>query len=936
MREHAPVSYLHCLAVVHDVLFLIDGYLATSSARRDPRIFHVHPVPFKQRSFPILLALATLLLAWTLTFVVWHATRTSAEAQHRAEFASLMQESTAQIARRMGVYEQILRASRGFMRNSVQVSRDEFREYVRNLDLNRYFPGIRGIGIAEIVQPAERATHIERVRQQGFPDYEVWPEGDRPIYTAITKLEPLDEMNRRALGFDMYSNPVRQRAMARARDTGNAALSGKVILVQEGQEDVQAGFLMYLPIYASDMPTATEAQRRAAILGWIYAPFRVRDFMRSLSGLAARELDLTIYDGGVMSAELCMYGCDAANRPPPMLRATEEMVIAGRRWLVDVRSTPAFEARLETATPRLILGGGLLTGLLLATIVWALAAGRGRALALAQAMTHELRLSHDKIEADQRRMHSILENALDAFVATDKDGVVTDWNAAATRMFGWTAAEAIGQRLESLIFLENDAQDQQERHADDTVFPGRTLFPGPGEHQRRMEVTVRRRDGRLIPAELTLATVEDEAGFVAHGFIRDLTEQKAMQQREARHRKTLDETRAALQHAQRLEAVGKLTGGVAHDFNNVLQIISGNIQLIQHVAGGNPALDARLVSAMQAVDRGAKLSSQLLSFARRQPLQPRVVNLRPLLQNMQELIRRAVGEEVDIEVASVDDLWNTTVDRTQFENVVLNLVINARDAMGSRGKLTIELDNVALDDDYALAFPEAKPGHYVMLAVSDTGGGMTREVMEHAFEPFFTTKRQGEGTGLGLSMAYGFVKQSEGHIRLYSEAGFGTTVRIYLPCSKQPEADGADTSTHIAPAPGGRETILVVEDDLGVQATVVTMLSQLGYRVLKADNGEQGSVLLRQGHHIDLLFTDVVMPGAVTSTDLAREAKAVYPGIAVLFTSGFTQDTIVHGGRLDPGVHLLSKPYRRDELARQVRWVLDHREEARAPEVNRA
>jgi signal transduction histidine kinase/DNA-binding response OmpR family regulator len=381
----------------------------------------------------------------------------------------------------------------------------------------------------------------------------------------------------------------------------------------------------------------------------------------------------------------------------------------------------------------------------------------------------------------------------------------------------------------------------------------------------------------------------------------------------------LEKAHAQLRQSQKLEAVGQLTGGVAHDFNNVLQVITGNLQLMQMSFAGNPEVQRRLESAAFAADRGAKLSSQLLAFARRQPLQPVATNLTRILRGMDDLLRRALGESVQVETVVAGGLWTTLVDPHQLENVILNLAINARDAMKGEGKLTLELGNAMLDDNYVATEPEVSAGQYVMLAISDTGSGMSPEVMARAFEPFFTTKREGEGTGLGLSMAYGFVKQSHGHIRMYSEAGSGTTIKIYLPRSMQPEVEVNNVRSE--PVVGGAETVLVVEDDAIVQTTVVDMLSGLGYRVLKANDGQSALNILQSGIPVDLLFTDVVMPGPVRSVDLARQAKHLFPEIEVLFTSGYTQNAIVHGGRLDPGVELISKPYRREELARKVRQM---------------
>ncbi len=414
----------------------------------------------------------------------------------------------------------------------------------------------------------------------------------------------------------------------------------------------------------------------------------------------------------------------------------------------------------------------------------------------------------------------------------------------------------------------------------------------------------------------------------------DVTQQKLNQDALERYQTQLEdlvaerttalrEAETALHHSQKLEAIGKLTGGVAHDFNNILQIMGSNLELLNLQVHGNPAASKRIDSMQGAVTRGAKLAAHLLAFARRQPLKPTTVNLGRILRELDDLLRRALGASIEIETVVSGGLWNTIVDRNQLENVILNLALNARDAMGESGKLTLEAGNALLDDLYVSKHGDVTPGQYVLLAISDTGCGMSDDVMAQAFEPFFTTKSEGEGTGLGLSMAYGFVKQSEGHIKLYSEPSNGTTIRIYLPRSHQIEDIDARTVSSLGQE--GTETILVVEDDAGVQAAVVDLLTSLGYNVLKASDAQQAWALLQSGVAVDLLFTDVVMPGPLRSRDLAEQAKVLFPDMLVLFTSGYTQNAIVHGGRLDPGVELISKPYRREDLARKLRQLFDGR-----------
>ncbi len=402
-------------------------------------------------------------------------------------------------------------------------------------------------------------------------------------------------------------------------------------------------------------------------------------------------------------------------------------------------------------------------------------------------------------------------------------------------------------------------------------------------------------------------------------LVRDRT--RALEASEAERR----QTEAALLHAQKMEAIGRLTGGVAHDFNNLLQVIGGNLQLLQRTVGGDARALRWVQTASAAVDRGAKLAAQLLAFARRQPLEARSTNLGALIPEMDQLLQQVLGESVELACVTADDLWNTWVDPAQLENVILNLAINARDAMPDGGRLVIEASNCELDAAYAQLHGIAA-GPYVCLLVEDGGCGMTTDVLQRAFEPFFTTKPEGRGTGLGLSMVYGFVKQSGGHVEVRSAPGEGTAIRIYLPrCSTQAEAPAERVARASA---GGSERILVVEDDPAVRETTVALLEQAGYAVQAAPDGETALAMLRAGLQVDLLFSDVVMPGPVRATELAREAARLVPGLPVLFASGYAENEVVHGGVVDPGVVLLRKPYGREELMQKLRALLGPRDVA--------
>jgi PAS domain S-box-containing protein len=531
--------------------------------------------------------------------------------------------------------------------------------------------------------------------------------------------------------------------------------------------------------------------------------------------------------------------------------------------------------------------------------------------------TTDKRLAYEAVVDSERRFRLLVQGVTDySIFMLSPEGHVTNWNLGAARIKGYQADEIIGAHF-SRFYTPVDAAEG---------LPARSLATAATEGRFETEGWRVRKDGSRFWANVVIDAIRDEEGQLV-GFAkitRDVTERKNAHEE-------LEKARAALLQSQKMEALGKLTGGVAHDFNNVLQVLRGNLELLEGRHGRDAWTKERLGKAIEAVEHGANLASQLLAFGRRQALQPIVVNLAVMLRGMDDLLRRALGEIIHVETVISGGLWNTLVDPNHLENVVLNLAINARDAMPEGGKLTLELSNAMLDDHYSALDADVRAGQYVLLAITDTGTGMTAEVLERAFEPFFTTKPEGQGTGLGLSMAYGFIKQSGGHIRIYSEPGHGTIVKIYLPRSMESTAC-LEPAEPVALS-GGSETILVVEDDRRVQATVVEILRQLGYAVLKANDAQSALAIVQSGAHIDLLFTDVVMPGTMRSTELARLATRLLPHLKVLFTSGYTQNAIVHGGRLDPGVHLLSKPYSREQLASKIRRLLGP---ARRKDVNTA
>ncbi|AEQ51563.1 response regulator [Pelagibacterium halotolerans] len=542
----------------------------------------------------------------------------------------------------------------------------------------------------------------------------------------------------------------------------------------------------------------------------------------------------------------------------------------------------------------------------------------------------EVQALNDQLGAEVRRLNLLFEQA-PGFMAVlwGPEHVFTMANAAYEQLIG--GRDVVGKPVAEVLpeVVGQGFVDRLDRvYRTGELYLGRqervALTPGDGDEPVDLYLDfiyqpIVADDGSTAGIFVQGHDVTEE--IVASEKLRELNESL-----EARVTQAIEQRRQvelALQQSQKMEALGKLTGGVAHDFNNLLQVISGNIQLLYGDVAENERARQRLENAMAGVERGAKLAGQLLAFGRRQPLEPKALNVGRLVNGMGDMLRRVLGEEIEVETMASGGLWNTMVDPNQIENALLNLAINARDAMDGVGKLTIEVGNAFLDDAYAMEHEEVAAGQYVVIAVTDTGTGIAPEVLEKVFEPFFTTKADGHGSGLGLSMVYGFIKQSGGHIKIYSEPGEGTTVKLYLPRTHQIE--DAMRPADMGPISGGSETILVVEDDEAVRATVVEMLSDLGYRVLKASDAQSALAIVESGAAIDMLFTDVVMPGPLKSPELARKAQRAIPDLAVLFTSGYTENAIVHGGRLDTGVELLSKPYTRNALARRVRQVLADR-----------
>jgi PAS domain S-box-containing protein len=690
-------------------------------------------------------------------------------------------------------------------------------------------------------------------------------------------------------------------------------------------------------------------------------------------------------------------------------------------WLFDI----ALSAIVNVARFDLGFYAGRIYGLCAASLVLAVllvdnVALQAQMSRMVRTLRRQSAIERDQHNERERLFSAVVESSNDAIIALGLEGIITAWNKAAERLFGYTADEAVGQHID--LILSPDRRDEA-RDILNRV--------GDGQHVEHFETVRLHKSGREVNVSLSISPIRSAAGWIvgASKTARDITESKQteralrqeieerqrifetsqdlilvtdiagnfiqvspssfailgyapsemvgrsaidfihpddldntrnemrsarrgqqMRNFEARYRhkegnvvllnwmgtwsepvrrhffigRDLTEKQAAeaqFRQAQKMDAVGQLTGGVAHDFNNILTVITGTIGILGDAVADRPELASIAKLIDDAAERGAQLTKHLLAFARKQPLQPREIDVNALAMEVAKLLHPTLGEQIEVSPKLSEDAWSALADPNQLTTAMLNLALNARDAMPNGGKLTLETRNVYLDEGYASIHSDVAVGNYVMIAVSDTGTGISPENLEKVFDPFFTTKDVGKGTGLGLSMVFGFVKQSGGHVKIYSEVGHGTSVKIYLPRSSglQETASEAEVAANVR---GGNETILVVEDDVLVRKYVITQIASLGYGTLQAANAAEALKLVDSGVPIDLLFTDVIMPGGMNGRQLVDAAMKLRPALRVLFTSGYTENSIVHHGRLDAGVLLLAKPYRKPELARMIRVAL--------------
>ena len=963
-------------------------------------------------------------VAWAVLFVGLMATalaslafRSEAIAAAQREFEFGCIEIQNNLTNKLAVSAQVLRSGAAFFDTHETVSRQEWRVFVERTDISQNLQGVQGVGFAQLIPATQLKQHVQAIRREQFANYQVWPAGPRPLYSAVVYLEPFSTRNQRAFGFDMLTESSRRAAMERARDENTVALSGKVALKQETAQDIQAGALAYVPVFQKRWPIDTVEQRRAAIRGWVYSPYRMEDLVDSTLGgwhekRSGLRIALQIYDGEQLTADALLFDsqADEPQAPTPRIRLSPQLVpmdFAGRRWtlrfekLSGLTSAPALRNVWLTLSAG-TLGSFLLFGLLLS-----------------------LRDSHVVAQAlllSEHRHRTILQTAMEGYWLCDVKGRLLDVNEAYCQMSGFSKPELLTMSVLDLV--TNGTEATVATRIQRIMSAGAMRF-GSGH---------RRKNGTIFDTEVSVAYWPAEGGRMAV-FIRDVTEARRAAAAEiaarldferfflvapdlvviasadgyfkrvnpaweralgfttqellsmpyeslihpddiadtrqtvsdqmrggttlhfvnryrakdgsyrwldwhaspaddsllyATARDVTDERQAVsdrrrleaeLAQAHKMELVGRLAGGVAHDFNNMLAVIMGHTELARATVDATFPLGEHLAAIQSASDRAARVTRQLLSFARRQTIAPQVLNLNQTVSGGLTMLGRLIGENVSIDCVYGADLWPVRIDPTQVEQALVNLCLNARDAIAGVGIVSIRTANRSCDDDTDDEFPGANGRDYVRLEVSDNGHGMDTETLAHMFEPFFTTKDVGKGTGLGLASVFGAITQNGGGVTIRSQPAIGTTVTICLPRHLGNVALPAVERPAKA-FERSEGTILLVEDEPALVKLIGIALTQLGYTVMLASTPSEATQLATaSAGEIHLLLTDVIMPG-MNGSELAQHLLTLRPGLKCLFMSGYSSEIIRSVGLKTEFEHFIQKPFSMNDLTAKVREAL--------------
>jgi PAS domain S-box-containing protein len=844
--------------------------------------------------WPVLVGLLSLALAAAMSV---HERQTH-DRHLKDNFDFGLRQTATRIEQRMTSYEQTLRGARGLFEASDRVSRPDFSAYVDAQLAGADFAGLRMLAFAPLLGVEQVAPHVAAQRAGGVPDYTIKPPGERPSVAPLTYAAPPIGNGLSVLGDDPLADPARRAAMLQARDSGGVAITESVPLIETPGEAPVQGFLMFMPIYARGQPVDTVVARRARLIGWVLASFRVGDLMSSLYGEGTPGLDVRIYDGVDLRPERLMYPVGATPAPvtPARFDAQEFIGFAGHTWTVAVRSTPAFEHQYSNDAARIIAVAGTGLSLLLALLTWQLVTARERADTAARLMTQQLRIGAE-------RYRRIVETANEGIWTVDADGRTSFVNPKLQQLLGYGAEEMMGRHW-------TDFTDDRGAMA---LAPDAEA--GPAEAQ---DVRFRRRDGSDLWATLSTSAIVDAAGRPA-GVLAMVTDVTDRQLAEAR-RSLLE---SQLRQSQKMEAIGTLAGGIAHDFNNILAAILGNVSMVEQDLGVAHPSRGRLEQIAKAGVRARNLVQQIVAFSRQQPQALVTQPLLPVIEETVELLRSTLPARVRLETRLSDAPLHIGGDATQLQQVLMNLCTNAWHALhGSTGRIVVGLEPVELDAEAAGRLGGLQAGPHAHVWVADDGCGMDDATRLRVFEPFFTTKVVGLGTGLGLSAVHGIVTLHRGAITVRSTPGLGSTFDMYFPLAAPPEVPVPVTGAEPTGPRGTGQHVLYVDDDPVMLLMVEALLQRRGYRVTcLSDPREVLPLLQAQPDAFDVVVTDFNMP-AMSGLDLAIGIGRWRPALPVVISSGYVSEAM-RAEILRAGVrHVLQKEYTLEQLGEVVHRAL--------------
>ena len=838
-------------------------------------------------------------LSLMMTFFFWRQFDQSLAVRSQTIFTERTQDIMNDFFTRMTDDEQLLRGAVGLFDASEYVTRDDWHRYIASIALGTNYPGLQGVGFAEVVRPDEKDKHILRVRAEGFPSYTILPEGERKEYTAIVYLEPFDWRNQRAFGYDMFSEPIRRIAMKKARDLGAAAVTGPVTLVQETEQDQQTGILLYMPVYRHGQPVDTVAQRRSALQGYVYSPIRLNDFLSATFPKPPRDIGFRIFTEKEPKPTAMLFDSVSAWKIKlPVdykgeLQRTLTVEKFGRNWLFAFQSLPAFaqEQRKEESSSYLM--GGLIVSLLLTVIAFMLRSAHASAIAAAQAL-----------KESQEHYRKISEDS-PAYIATFlPDGTITYANPALAHDTGRSKAELVGRNFFDFLLPQYQVTVRQSLGGLSREHPTETYehaLYGP--------------DGDIIWHQWTSRAMFDDHGRIVEvqAVGQDITERKKAEEERAR-------LEQQMLNAQKMESLGVLAGGVAHDFNNILMAIIGNVDLsLMRIPEDSPVV-GNLRNIEKAATRAAELAKQMLAYSGKGRFVVEDIDLNRLVEEMEHILKASISKDAALALKLCKPLTTVEADANQMRQILTNLVMNASEAIGDRsGDITIStgcmeygrdnLKDVLLGQDLA-------EGRYVFVEVADTGIGMEKEVLDRIFDPFFTTKFTGRG--LGLAAVHGIVRGHKGGIRIYSEPGKGSSFQVLLPAYGEPVE--ASTPEREEDDWRGEGKILLVDDEETVRDIGSELLRELGFTPVAASDGLEALAVFKENPDLRGVILDLTMP-RMDGEHCFRELRLLNPDIKVIMSSGFSEQDVVQKFDGKGLAGFIQKPYKLNALKEIMRRI---------------